>query len=150
MVQFKFVKHCEISIDAATKETYETKTRLGGDWGVLHENLKFIQTIPSIEEITLSFVVQHNNYTEMLEFVNHFNSIIKVKKIWFQFLKINDWGSLDPVSFLNSKIWDESHPQFNDLVYEIHKIDGLQDVKHNMNDIVEKYPNTIKKPIKFI
>ena len=146
----KFVKHCEISIDAATKETYETKTRLGGDWDVLHENLKFIQTIDSIEEITLSFVVQHNNYTEMLEFVNHFNSIIKVKKIWFQFLKINDWGSLDPVSFLNSKIWDESHPQFNDLVYEIHKIDGLQDVKHNMNDIVEKYPDTIKKPIKFI
>ena len=46
-----YVKSCEISIDAGTKFTYENKTRLGGNWDVLIENLKFINTIPKLKEL---------------------------------------------------------------------------------------------------
>ena len=42
----KYVKSCEISIDAGTKDTYENKTRLGGNWENLLNNLKFISTLP--------------------------------------------------------------------------------------------------------
>ena len=35
----KYVKSCEISIDAGTKDTYENKTRLGGNWENLMNNL---------------------------------------------------------------------------------------------------------------
>ena len=143
----KYVKNCEISIDAATKETYETKTRIGGDWEILHENLKMIQNIEALESITLSFVVQYNNYTEMLEFYNHFNNVIKNKRILFQFLKINDWGSLSPEAFMNSKIWDESHPDFKKLIVEIRKIDKLDNVNHNMHDILDKHYMPTKKLI---
>ena len=37
-----FVKVAEVSIDAATKDTYENKTRLNGNWDKLLDNLKFI------------------------------------------------------------------------------------------------------------
>ena len=43
-----FVRTCEVSIDA-TKDTYENKTRIGGKWDILLENLKFITNIKTIE-----------------------------------------------------------------------------------------------------
>ena len=43
-----FVKTCEVSIDAFTKDTYENKTRIGGKWDILLENLKFITFIKTI------------------------------------------------------------------------------------------------------
>jgi radical SAM protein with 4Fe4S-binding SPASM domain len=143
----KFVKNCEISIDAATKETYETKTRIGGNWDILHQNLEFIQSLKEIESITLSFVVQHNNYKEMLDFYNHFTSIFSKKRILFQFLKINDWGSFSPEAFLNSKIWDENHSEFYKLIKEIKKINSFKNVNHNMHDILDKHDVVIKKLI---
>ena len=60
------VKSAEISIDAATKYTYETNRR-GGKWGKLIENLEWIQTLGINTKI--SMVVQKNNYHEMPEFV---------------------------------------------------------------------------------
>ena len=64
----KYVKSCEISIDAATKDTYENKTRIGGKWEVLLERLKFIIKIPTIQHYVFSFVVQDANYKEMYNF----------------------------------------------------------------------------------
>ena len=66
----KYVHTCEISIDAGTKDTYENKTRLGGNWKNLLSNLKFINTIPTLTSIKTSFVVQDTNYTEMEIFYN--------------------------------------------------------------------------------
>ena len=43
-----FVKSCEISIDAATQDTYENKTRIGGKWETLLKQLDFIINIPTI------------------------------------------------------------------------------------------------------
>jgi MoaA/NifB/PqqE/SkfB family radical SAM enzyme len=37
-----YIKTIEISIDAATKETYEKKTRWNGQWDRLIENLKLL------------------------------------------------------------------------------------------------------------
>jgi hypothetical protein len=31
----QYVTSCEISVDAGTKETYETKTRINGNWDIL-------------------------------------------------------------------------------------------------------------------
>ena len=57
----KYVKSCEISIDAGTKETYENKTRIGGNWDNLLSNLKFISEIKTLGIIKTSFVVQDTN-----------------------------------------------------------------------------------------
>lgn len=143
----KFVKYCEISIDAATKETYETKTRLGGDWNILHENLKYIESLEHLTHITLSFVVQQCNYKEMYLFYKHFSEVITNKPILFQFLKINDWGSLGIDGFNTAKVWDETHKEFKSLLKEITKINGIPNVNHNMHDIIDKHYKEPKKLI---
>jgi len=52
----------EISIDAATEDTYH-QIRIGGIWKTLQENLHFIFTeIHNLEFVRLTFVVQNNNY----------------------------------------------------------------------------------------
>jgi len=63
-----YVKQMEISIDAGTKETYENITRLGGSWSTLIENLHFVKTINTLDELIVSMVVSEYNYREMCLF----------------------------------------------------------------------------------
>ena len=58
-----YVNSCEISIDGGTKETYETKTRIGGKWDVLLENLG-LSPVDTIKFLVL-FVVQDSNFREI-------------------------------------------------------------------------------------
>lgn len=63
-----YIHTLEISIDAATKETYE-KVRRGGSWERLQENLKErILRLPNLRDITFSFVIQRLNYKEIEQF----------------------------------------------------------------------------------
>lgn len=60
-----------ISINAATKETYE-KVMIGAKWERLMANIRWINTCiekGSIQALFFSFIVQKNNYTEMANFV---------------------------------------------------------------------------------
>lgn len=57
----------EISIDAATKDTYE-RIRRGGNWETLIENLKFLKSTNKIRSWELDFVVQRLNYKEIKDF----------------------------------------------------------------------------------
>lgn len=138
----KFVRSCEISIDAGTKETYENKTRLGGNWDNLLNNLKFISTIPNLRK-KLSFVVQDTNYMEMVEFANKMNEIFKNKCIIY-FGKITNWGTYTDGQFMIKKIWEQSHPEFSLFVDEINKANLIKGVYHNMNEfIINKKTNTL-------
>ena len=69
------LKFVEISIDAASSETYAINRR-GGDWEELKENLSFITELKrqkKIARINIHFVVQQNNYHEMFKFVEFGN-----------------------------------------------------------------------------
>jgi hypothetical protein len=64
-----YIKVIEISIDASTKDTYENKTRLNGNWDRLINNLTFLATQGHIiEEFVCSMVVSKHNYKEMYMF----------------------------------------------------------------------------------
>jgi len=61
----------DVSIDAASKSTYE-KIRRGGNWDVLMKNLNFISRLKKrreIERFILNFVVMKSNYNEIKAFV---------------------------------------------------------------------------------
>ena len=133
-----FVKSCEISIDGATKETYE-KVRLGGNWELLMNNLEFIKTIDTLKRIRFSFVVQKNNYKEMYLFYRMVKDITRGsnKKIEILFNGITDWGSYTKEKFKEQEIHNESHPLFNDFIIELNKIKDL-DVHHNFHHLVQK------------
>jgi MoaA/NifB/PqqE/SkfB family radical SAM enzyme len=131
----KYIKTCEISIDAGTKDTYENRTRLGGNWNTLIENLKFINTIPKLKTIKTSFVVQDTNYMEMSEFYNIIRNIFGVKSQIF-FGKITNWGTYSDSEFVVKKIWDFSHPEHAKFVKEFNKVCKNNGVFHNMYEFI--------------
>ncbi|NTU58003.1 MAG: glycosyltransferase [Chlorobiaceae bacterium] len=101
----------QISIDAATAETYD-HVRRGGDFERLKRNLAFLsrKRQDSVFNFDLLFVVQACNYREMAAFVElgesvHADSV--------QFMLIDHWGrGLDSGQYLKEKIWDSSHPEY--------------------------------------
>lgn len=61
------IRSVQVSVDAATKETYE-KLRRGASWELLQSNLDFLSKVSTIEEIYFSFVVQKYNVFEIEPF----------------------------------------------------------------------------------
>ena len=106
-----------VSIDAATKETYD-KVRVGGDWELLMKNLKFINLLRTEEKINhfrLDYVVQKYNYREMKEFIVQFISDqFSVDAIHFS--AVNDWGTWSKDDFLDMAIWNKDNPLYEDFL----------------------------------
>lgn len=131
----QYVKTCEISIDAGTEYTYENITRLGGKWGVLISNLKFISTIKTLNSVKCSFVVQQNNYTEMQLFLNLMESIFGNKvKVFFG--RINNWGTFSDTDFNKMDICNIYHVEHNLFLNEFKKVSTHPQVFHNMYEFV--------------
>jgi sulfatase maturation enzyme AslB (radical SAM superfamily) len=134
----------EISIDAATKDTYEL-IRRGGHWETLIKNLKFISTLP-IAEIRVSMVVQDDNFMEMSLFYDLMSDIFKNKaKIFYK--KIGNWGTYTNEEFFNKEVFNEDHPLFNLFLIELAKVDKRHNCVHNFHDIAAKH---LKKEKTFI
>ena len=72
-----------ISIDAATKETYE-KVRYPGKWEDLQKALQFINNNVKFNYLQLNFVVRKINYKEMPLFVEMCEQFNNVDRICFQ------------------------------------------------------------------
>lgn len=138
----KYVRTCEISIDAGTKDTYENKTRLGGDWENLLNNLKFISTIPTLSKIKTSFVVQDSNYTEMETFYNLMYSIFG-KKVNVFFGKITNWGTFSEGEFKFKQVWDEEHPEHYLFKKEFNKVWKNQNLFHNLYEFIDNTNKTL-------
>jgi len=136
----KYVKSCEISIDAGTKDTYENKTRLGGNWENLLNNLKFISTLPI--SVKTSFVVQDCNYTEMETFYNLMYSIFGNKVNVF-FGKITNWGTFSEGEFKLKQVWDDAHPEHGLFKKEFNKISKNQYLFHNLYEFIDTSNKTL-------
>ena len=136
----KYVSSCEISIDAGTKDTYENKTRLGGNWENLLNNLKFISTLPI--NVKTSFVVQDCNYMEMETFYNLMYSIFGNKVNVF-FGKITNWGTFSEGEFKLKQVWDENHPEHALFKKEFNKIWKNQNLFHNLYEFIDTTNKTL-------
>jgi len=136
----KYVKSCEISIDAGTKDTYENKTRLGGDWENLMNNLKFINTLRM--SVKTSFVVQDTNYMEMETFYNLMYSIFG-KKVNVFFGKITNWGTFSEGEFKLKQVWDVEHPEHQLFKKEFNKIWKNRNLFHNLYEFIDTTNKTL-------
>lgn len=132
----KYVHSCEISIDAASKNTYENITRLGGNWDNLISNLNFISTIPTLDSVKCSFVVQQTNYMEMVDFLKTMQSIFGNKVTVF-FGKITNWGTFSEEQFKLLQVWSPSHPEHSLFLKEFEKVSTNPYVFHNMYDLLK-------------
>ena len=137
----KLVHSCEISIDAGTKDTYENKTRLGGNWDKLINNLKFISTIPKLS-VKASFVVQDCNYMEMETFYNVMDSIFG-KKVNVFFGKITNWGTFTEGEFKIKQVWDVNHPEHELFKKEFNRVWKHPNVFHNLYEFIDTTKKTL-------
>lgn len=132
----KYVKSCEISIDAATKDTYENKTRIGGDWDKLMNNLKFINTIPNLKYIKTSFVVQWLNYREMPIFYKLMKEIFGHKsKVYYG--KITNWGTFTEDEFKEHEIWNPNHPEYGEFVEIVNRTLPAPESWSNLQEFIK-------------
>lgn len=106
-----------VSIDAATEATYN-KVRVGGNWGLLIENMKFLSSLRSqnkIKNLRVDYVVQKYNYKEMKDFV-----LIFLSKDYdidvVNFSALNDWGTWDKKEFLDMAVWHKENALYNDFI----------------------------------
>lgn len=105
-----------VSIDAATEETYD-KVRVGGDWKILMSNLDMLSTLRTnnqIDHLRLDFVVQLENYKEMVPAVNLMESFDGVDGIYFSI--VTDWASWDRDTFKKQAIWMPDNKYYQDFL----------------------------------
>ena len=98
-----FVRTAEISVDAASVATYSANR--GGDFERLLENLTFLASLPIA--ITLSFVVQQNNYHEMDKFV----SLAQGFGFSVYFSQLVNWGTFRKQEFRRRAVHLPEHPE---------------------------------------
>mgnify|MGYP000447331828 CR=1 FL=1 len=142
-----YIKTVEISIDAATKNTYENVTRLGGNWEILMDNLEFVNSIESIENLRLSFVVQQSNYKEMYDFTNliidKFKSRLETQRTKqntiVYFGQIAPWEALTAESYKKQAVAEPTHPEHNELIKEVGKVFTLSNqikIESNLTNLL--------------
>jgi len=118
----------KVSIDAASKETYE-RIRIGGFWEKLCDNIEFISSlrhVKKIDKLVISFVVQQGNFREMPQFV-------ELGRHWgvdrVVFTRLGNFGAYTLDEHKQHDVFDSSH-----IHYEEAK-NILQQIKEGTKDI---------------
>ena len=143
-----YITEVEISIDAGTKDTYENKTRIGGHWETLIENLKFISTIDTIESLRISFIVQKDNYNEMTLCADLIYDIFKEriqdkksnKKTALFFGRIAKWTHMTDKDMDQKDVADPRHPNHLDLIRHLKQVYGYKNkmyIQSNLTSLLD-------------
>lgn len=137
----KYIKTIEISIDAASKHTYEHVTRLNGDWDRLLENINFLKTQPDIKLMIFSMVVSENNFIEVIKFYELITELMLGSPMEYviNYRQIVHWssGAYSKLQIRQLSIFDQNHPRHVEFIPEIKKIHNLSRVSHNFHHLME-------------
>lgn len=109
------ITSAEISIDAASAETYSINRR-GGSFEKLLQNLEFISELRKkgpLQAVTISMVVQANNFKEMPNFVK-LGKRFGFDTIYFS--QIVNWGTFSEEEFANRAVHQPTHPKYFEFV----------------------------------
>ncbi len=98
------VRSAEISVDAATEETYALNRR-GGDFSRLLRNLDFVSSLSL--RVTLSFVVQANNWREMPAFAQ----LGARYGFGVYFSRLVNWGTFSRAELARRAVHLPTHPE---------------------------------------
>lgn len=116
------VSEIEISIDAATEQTYRLN-RPGGDFSRLLRNLEFLSTTSA--ELTLSMVVQQNNWREIPQ-------LLALAHKWRAKLYLSqlvNWGTFDREEFIQRAVHLPEHEEYLELRELFLSLKGITGVK---------------------
>jgi molybdenum cofactor biosynthesis enzyme MoaA len=112
------LKELGVSIDGASKETYE-KLRMGGKWDKIIENLECISSLKEQYDFQfiLHFVVQKDNYHEMEDIIA-LGKKYHADRVWLN--KMEDWN-VSP-NFKENDIFNPGHSLHNDYKKSLARI----------------------------
>jgi MoaA/NifB/PqqE/SkfB family radical SAM enzyme len=105
----------EVSVDAATEETYK-QVRRGGNWAALLVNLEGIARRRSeglFPEFQLNFVVQKANFREMPRFVEMARKL--GARVRFDPIH-NQMGAFIDEQYSVANVYQETHPEFSEFL----------------------------------
>ena len=105
----QLIGSAEISIDAASAETYAVNRR-GGNFEYLLENLEFISGLlknGELIDLCFSMVVQENNFREMPDFVRLARRFRATRAY---FMKLDNWGTFSEEEFQKHAVHLPTHP----------------------------------------
>jgi hypothetical protein len=138
-----------ISVDAGTQHVYEN-VRRPGKWSVLLENLEWLNENKQKSKVILNFVVQKDNFRDLSDFVE----LCKHYHFFGKITALNDWGTWNNTVSLNPDSWtiangtymdhdvaDPSHPEHNEFVNTINKIQDCNYPFLNISPIFNKFKN---------
>lgn len=138
-----------VSVDAATKKTYE-HIRRNGNFDVLQKNMEFAADLRKRGELSyfrMNFVVQRENYQEMIPFVR-WGERLNADEVFFT--KILNWGTYTPEEFSQVSMMESdqitpkpelkevlAHPVMQSKIVDL----GTIQYAHKIDDIgiVENY-----------
>ncbi len=107
----------EVSIDAINQDTY--KKLRGGDLLRLRRNMEFASALRKegkLNKFSISFVIQVENFREMIGFVEYGRSI---NADLIHFMKLNNWGHIPADKFIEMDVYDEknvNHREFMEIL----------------------------------
>jgi MoaA/NifB/PqqE/SkfB family radical SAM enzyme len=135
---FKKLDVLNISIDGATKDTYELLRR-GGSYEKILENLETVKKLKRKYgfEFVLHYVVQEKNYFEMgkmIELAEQYDA----DRLWFN--RITNWNTY--VNFVEEDVLDKNNKNYNECVAQIKKI------KNKNYNILIEMPTLVSKVFK--
>lgn len=138
-----------VSVDAASKETYES-IRRNGNFDILKKNMEFaskLRRTGSLSYFRMNFVVQRENYKEMVPFVE-WGQELGVDEIFFT--KILNWGTYSQEEFEQISMMEKDgitpkaelkkvleHPIMNSKIVDLGTIQYAHKVDEA--DVVENY-----------
>ena len=104
-----------ISVDAVTEETYN-KIRCGGNFKQLMKNLENLSEARKngkVKEVTLLFVIQKENYKEMIDYVK------LAKRLEFDhvdFSRIQNWGTFTKKEYENISMFSDAEDPKSEII----------------------------------
>lgn len=110
----RLIDWIDVSIDAATRETYALNR--GGDFDQLLDNLAFLGELRAAGELRhlqLHYVVQANNYREMQPFIE-LGLQLGCDRICFK--QIVNWGTFSAQEFSHRAVQRREHPEHGRLL----------------------------------
>jgi hypothetical protein len=111
----RLIRSCEISIDAATPETY-ARNRRGGRLETLLDNARLIKRerdTGHLEYVKIHMVVQSNNFTEIPAFVA-LGERFSADRIYFS--RVANWGTFSRAEFRSRAVHRPEHPGHHRLL----------------------------------
>ena len=113
------IEFVEVSIDAATEDTYKI-VRKNGNFKKLQKNLEVFDRMvadgcfPKLNDWQTNFIVQRDNFRELKQFVEWQLELKSKPRIWTNLLA--QWGHMTDNEFTAMAVWQEGHYGKGELV----------------------------------